>query len=143
MSKIDDRSIVIGRNYIETLILTLTKIEFMSPTTDMLIRIVLRLEDEICALSSIIPEAKTLYQSTFKNMVKEYFGKTLPIPDTLITDRCNICQTILEYLLQNPSIVVEGRYLSSETEEKIKSYIARIGRASIFSTFYALGLIKI
>lgn len=142
MSGPNDRGIVVGRNYIETLVLTLTKIEFTAPSTDILVRIVLRLEDEVCALSSVVPEAKAIYLETFRRMLKEYFGKSLPVPETLM-DRCNICQSMLEYLLQNPSVVVEGRHLSSETEEKIKSGVARVGRASIFTTFYVLGLIKV
>lgn len=137
-----EERIIIGRNYIETLLLTLTKIEFSSPTIDTLIRIVLRVEDEICGLSMVMDEVKNVYTKTFKKMIKEYFGKDLPLPDTLF-ERCNVIQGALEYLLKNPSVAVEGKYLTSVAEEKIKTTVARIGRATIFATLYSLGLIKV
>lgn len=137
----EETRILVGRNYIETLLLTLTRVEFTYTSTDTLVRIVLRLEDEVCALSTIMEEVKQVYGNTFKAMIKEYFGKDLPLPSNLF-ERCNIVYNVLEYLSRNPGVALEGRYLTSEAEEKIKNIVARIGRASIFSTFYTLGLVK-
>ncbi|MEM1913973.1 MAG: hypothetical protein QW067_12605 [Thermofilaceae archaeon] len=137
-----EERIVIGRNYIETLLLTLTKIEFTSPSVDVLVRIVVRLEDEVCGLSTLMEDVRNVYTRTFKKMLKEYFGKDLPLPDSLF-EKCNVVQNALDYLLKNPNVAVEGRYLTSVAEEKIKTTVARIGRASIFATLYSLGLIKV
>lgn len=135
--------ILIGRTYIETLLLNLTQIEFTNPSPDVMVRIVSRLEEEVCALSTIIPEVKTMYGRKYRELVKEYFGRDLPIPDNIF-EQCFIIENLLNYLLRNPSMVLEHkRFLSTEADKYIKSIVARLGKSAALLSFYACGLIKV
>lgn len=111
----------------------------MSP--DVLVKIVMRLEDEICGISAIMPEIKDVYLQNLKKLAKEYFGRNLPIPDSVL-ERCNAIENLMNYLLREPEAVIEGRYVTSIAEERIKTTVARLGRSAILSTLYACGLIK-
>lgn len=133
--------ILLGRTYIETLVLTLTQIEFTMPSADVLLRIVMRLEDEVCGLGVIIPQLKDVYRRNLKQLSKDYFGRDLPVPDNIF-ERCNAIENLLGYLLKDPNVVVEGRYVTSVAEEKIKTLVARLGRSAVLSAFYACGLIR-
>lgn len=136
-----EKGILIGRTYVETLVLTLTQIEFSAPSTELLLRIVMRLEDEVCGISTIMPELKELYRRNLRVLSKEYFGKDLPIPESIF-ERCNALENLLSYLLREPNVVVEGRYVTSVAEERIRMLVARLGRSAVLSAFYACGLIK-
>lgn len=136
------RGLVLGRTYIETLILTLTEREIEAVEPDELIRIARRLEDEVCALSISMPFIKTLYANALTTLVKEMFGKDLVLPPELF-DRCMIIDGLLEYLTQNPNLVLKSRYPSTDAINKIKNIIAHIAISAIHSVFYMTNMIRL
>ncbi|MEM2569225.1 MAG: hypothetical protein QXT67_04725 [Candidatus Bathyarchaeia archaeon] len=136
------RGLILGRTYIETLILTLTEREIEAVEPDELIRIAERLEIEVCALSINMPSLKTLYANALKTLIKEIFGRDLTLPPEIF-ERCMIVDGLLEYLTQNPKLVLQGRYSSTDAVNKIKSIIARLAISAIHSIFYTTNMIKL
>lgn len=140
---VERERMIIGRSYIETLIINLTQIEFSTQDPDVIIRIVSRLEEEVCGLSTSIPELKIIYTSRFKELIKEYFGHDLPIPDSIFS-KCFIIENMLEYLLRNPYVVLgEKRYITTEAERRIKNIVGRLSKSALLVALYSTGLIKV
>lgn len=136
------RGLILGRTYIETLILTLTEREIEAVDPEELIRIARRLEVEVCALSINMPFLKTLYANALKTLVKEMFGKDLALPSELF-ERCMMIDGLLDYLTQNPRLVLRERSPSTDATDKIKSIIARLAISAIHSIFYTTNMIKL
>lgn len=138
----EDERIIRGRTYIETLILTLTQIEFQSTDPDVLFKIASRLEVEICALSVVMPELHYYYAMSLRQLIKTEFGRDIALPDELF-DRCSILAGILEYLSENPKYVLEGRFTTTDALARIKTVLSRIAISAIHATFYRAGMIRI
>lgn len=134
--------ILIGRTYIETLILTLTQFEFLQPDPDLMIRIAERLEIEVCALSTIMNSVKTYYANSLKQLIKEVFGKDISLPTDMF-NKCMIVESLMNYLISNPDIVFDTRLTTTDASNKIKNMVARIAISAIHSAFYQSKLIRI
>ena len=132
-------NIIPGRNYIETLLLTLTQIELLYPNLEEYI--VKRLQYEIEGLSLAYPNILNIYKKNVIDRFKEEF-KDIPVP---ALRKYSIYEQLVEHLLKYKYKILGKNTVihPEEAEKKIREVCIRIVRAAIHATLYEAGLIKV
>jgi len=135
----DKFSIILGRNYIETLLLTLTQFEIAYPNIQEYI--VKRLQYEIEGLSLSYPSILKIYH---KNVIKRFKDtyQDIPVPELRSFD---VYDQIVEHLKKYKSKILPKRASihPEEAEKKIREVACRIIRSAIHATLYETGIIKV
>lgn len=129
-----ERALLYGRNYIETLVLTLTNYELLNPSLDVQEYITKRLEYELQAIALSYPYIAKIY----KEYVLRRFRETYPeIPEPNITNM-NVYNTILDHLHKHKKSVIKNpRGLRpGDLDKKLKQLAIDIVKPSILAVLY-------
>ena len=129
-----ERALVYGRNYVETLVLTLTNYELLNPSIDVQEYITKRLEYELQAISLSYPYIARIY----REYVIKRFKDTYPeLPEPNITST-NIYDTIKDHLrkyrrqiIKNPRSIRPG-----DLDKLIRQRTIDIVKPSIIAVLY-------
>ncbi|RLG67000.1 hypothetical protein DRN93_05280 [archaeon] len=134
--------LVLGRNYVETLILTYEQFQLLSPGLDIQEYIVVRLEELLCSIAYTSPHIKNIYHRKIWNILQEQYPD-LPRPDL---KSCFAYNRVKKWLDDNKKYVVETD-LSLATMDTIQEYILKtaiqIIRTAVISTLMETGVIKL
>lgn len=134
MMPFENRRLIIGRNFIETLILTHEEMLLKYTPTEKLYESVQSIEEVICALSLISPDIGDEYIKG----VKHFFKLNIPyIPEPELKG-CFLLEQVKEYLSKFGSDVLMDRSTIG-VEEKIKLLSARIVKATQLYLLMKLG----
>ncbi len=129
-----ERALLYGRNYIETLVLTLTNYELLNPSLDVQEYITKRLEYELQAIALSYPYIAKIY----KEYVLRRFRETYPdIPEPNITNM-NVYNTILDHLRKHKKTIIKNpRSLRpGDLDKKLKQLTIDIVKPSILAVLY-------
>ncbi len=135
--------LVLGKNFIETLILTLTQMElFEGADLDFKLAVTRKLEEELCAMSHVSHMLKNTYHEALLNLISEEFPD-LPKPKL----RSCFASRELEQWIDAYTDKIFSAELGFETTETIevkkKELLIRLLRTAIMSAFYATGSVSI
>lgn len=134
--------LILGRNYIESLLLTLTQLEFsIGATLEDRLEYILRLEEEICALSMGSRVVRNEYHKALKELLGEEFPD-LPKP-TFRT--CFASKALREWIdTYSEKIFGSTIYLgdSSSIEKGKRELLARLLRTAIMAALYNTGIVS-
>ncbi len=136
-------TLIHGRNYIETLLLTFTQYELMNRSLDVMEFIVKRLEEEIVALSYAIPYIRNLYRDYVRNLLEKEF-RDLPLPDLDESDY--LYDQVLGWMYRHAKQILGSRYnalTESERRNNLRALCVRIVRTALMATLYKCGLVSI
>lgn len=143
MALVERQRLVTGRNYIETLILTLTQLEFTAGLDmDSKLAVILRLEEELCALSMSHRILRNTYHSALLELIREEYPN-LPPPEF---KSCFASRALREWIDMHSSVIFGGsiHFGSAATlREGEKALLARLLRTAIMATFYSAGIISL
>jgi len=134
--------LIVGRNFIETLILTAMQLELVAPSLELSESVVMRLEEELCAVAYSMPIIKQVYHRTILDIVGEMFPD-LPKPDIKY---CFAYETLKQWLLQHVGIVMgeKIKYMhTKDVDSWIRRTAIRICRTAIMSVFYKTSIVMI
>ena len=134
--------LVVGRNYVETLLLTFTQIELMEGDVDTRLALTLRIEEEICALSQVSRVLRNEYHKALAELLREEFPD-LPVPEFR---ECFASKKLREWVELYGDKIFKGRYWvepTSELEKAKKELLARLLRTALMSALYATGTVSL
>jgi|GEM_PF-5697702 len=134
-----------GRNFIESLVYTLTYIEFqarLETRRQNLAFLVAELERQLCGLARAIPQVKKIYHDYVRETLREYY-KDYPLPQ--LGPSCMVRDVIIEWFKANESLIFRDE-LAVEPSEVVAREIERIAdnilHQSIMGALYKAGVIS-
>ena len=136
------KPIIVGRNFIETLILTLTQYELVNPNIEVRERVTQRLEEELCALGYSIPFVVNSYRQTVARIIEQQFPD-LPKPDL---KGCFLYEQVLTWLNRHRVQIFEKQIEVlhlRDVDLKIKMIAVRIIRSAIMSVLYKCAIVSV
>jgi len=134
--------IITGRNYVETLILTLMAIEMENPTLEARESITRRLEEELCSISSGMRFMKNMYKKLVYEKIEDEF-KDVAKPDL---DGCFLYEQVLNWIKENKNVLLGKKsiYMSKyDVDRAVREIALRIIRTSVMGAFYIGGFIGV
>ncbi len=135
--------LVLGRNYVETLVLTFEQFQLFMPTLDVAEYIVKRLEETLCSIAYTLPYIKNVYHNKIMTILGEMFPD-LPRPDF---KSCFAYDTLVNWMKNNKNDIMKmsemGLIPFEEMENKIKEMTIHIIRTAVISTLIETGIISI
>ncbi len=135
-------NLIHGKNYVETLLLTLTQFEMMNPKLDVREYIVKRLEEEVVALSRAIPYIKNIYRDFVKEILEKEF-RDIPLPD--LTQSDYLYDIVLDWMKRNARYILREAYFvmyPTQREERLREQAIRIVRTALMATLYKCGIVS-
>ena len=135
-------NLIHGKNYVETLLLTLTQFEMMNPKLDVREYIVKRLEEEVVALSRAIPYIKNIYRDFVKEILEKEF-RDIPLPD--LTQSDYLYDIVLDWMKRNAQYILREAYFvmyPTQREERLREQAIRIVRTALMATLYKCGIVS-
>jgi len=136
------RPIIHGRNFVETLILTLTQYELVSPTLEVREFVTQRLEEELCGLAYSYPIIRNIYKATVLEILKEMFPE-LPSPEL---HGCFIYEKVLEWLKNHQHHILGPRaefMPEPDVEKELRRIAIKVVRTAVMSAFYRCSMVSL
>jgi len=140
--RLTEERIVLGRNFIESLVLTLIKHEINNPSVEVREAVTTELEEELCGLSYAIPFIANIYRESVIRIIRDLF------PDIALPDLrgCFIYEQVKQWIFAHRFEILEKRgelMHVKDIERQVKSLAIRITRSAIMSTLYKAGIVPI
>jgi len=133
---------ILGRNFIETLVLTLISHELTSPNLEVSELITTKLEEELCSLSFSMPMITNMYREATLKVIEELMPD-VPKPDL---KGCFMFEQVKNWLYVNRHIVLEKRselLHVKDIDRQLRYLSTKISRTAIMSVFYKCSLLTI
>lgn len=133
--------LILGSNYIETLVLTFEQFLLHSNDLDTQEYIVLRLEELVCSIGLYMPFIVNSYHSKILSIIQSMYSD-IPYPEL---NYCYAYNTLLKWAMDNTKEILgtESNIVPvDQAQEKLKQQIIRITRTAILSTLMEAGFIK-
>ena len=135
--------LILGKNYVETLILTFEQFLLQNPG-DLGLQeyIVKKLERVLCSIAYTVPHIRNVYHSKVREILGEMFPD-LPKPDF---KTCFVLGTLVEWMRSNRGDIIKmselGVISMDEVNEKIRESAIDIIQTAIFSTLIEASIIN-
>jgi len=134
--------LVLGRNYVETLILTHEQYILEAPTLEILEYITMREEELLCSIAMVQQYIMNSYHDKIHQMIQQQHPE-IPYsnPNTCFTYR-----HLLDWMKRNKDRILGSRkdIITPQTiEEELKRMAMRIVRTAVLSTLMESGIIRI
>ena len=136
------KPIIQGRNFIETLILSMTQYELTNPGLETQELITRKLEEELCALSYSTPFIKNFYHETIKKLLTELYPD-LPLPSF---KSCFAFDDVLEWMNKHMDIILKEKselITLRDAEKQVRQRCIHVVRTAIKATFYKAALVSV
>lgn len=133
--------LVLGSNYIETLVLTFEQFLLHSNDIETQEYIVLRLEEIVCSIGLYMPFIVNSYHSKILRIISNMYSD-IPQPEF---HYCYAYNTLLKWALNNSKEILglqNSMVTVDQAEEMLKQQIIRIVRTAILSTLMEAGFIR-
>jgi len=139
---VTEERIVLGRNFIESLVLTLIKHEINNPMLEVREAVTLELEEELCGLSYAFPPIINIYRESVTKVIKDMF------PDIVLPDLkgCFLYEQVKRWIHMHRAEILErkGELMHlKDVERQERNLAIRIIRAAIMATLYKIGVVPI
>lgn|GEM_PF-6732584 len=136
------KPIIQGRNFIETLILSLTQYEISTPSLEVKESVTKKLEEEICALSYSIPFIKNFYHQTIYKIIEEMF------PDIAKPEfkTCFAYDEVLDWARRHRTEIFKERneiLTIRDVERELRALTIKIIRTAIMAVVYKSSLVSV
>jgi len=140
--QVDRRLLVYGRNFIETLVLTLLHYELQQPDLGVREYIVLKLEEELCGLSFAMPQIAQLYREAVAEILDETYPE-LPKPEFR---GCFAYEKVKAWLRNHEDRILEAErdlVEFKDADRRIKEIAVRITRTAILGVLHKAGVLSV
>jgi len=130
--------IVYGRNYVETLVLTLVQFELANPDGSDIV--VAKLEEELCSLAMVNPQLEVYYREAIARLLDEMFPE-LPKPNLR---GCFQLEAVRRWLRANKHQILEAEkdmLKAQDVEKYLRSIAHKIVRTAVLGTLYKTGIL--
>lgn len=136
------RAIIHGRNFVETLILSLTQYEMINPSIEVREYVTTKLEEELCGLSYSIPMIANIYREVVAKIVNELYPE-LPRPELR---GCFLYDQLLEWLRAHYHHVLGERsdfMPERDIERELRRIAVKVIRTAIMAALYKCSMVSI
>jgi len=130
--------LVFGRNYVETLVLTLIQHELSNPDTGDLV--VAKLEEELCSLAMVNPQLEVHYREAITRLMDEMYPE-LPKPNLR---GCFQLEAVKRWLRTQKRYILEAEkdiLRVQDVEKYIKAIAHKIVKTAVLGTLYKTGIL--
>ena len=134
-----------GRNFIESIVYTLTYIEFQARLDyrrENLSFLVVELERQLCGLARAVPQIKKIYHSYVRETLKEMY-KNYPLPS--LGPACPVRDLLIEWMSREKEKLL-GINLDLVSEEQanrqVQAIVDSILHQAIMGTLYKAGVLS-
>jgi len=138
--------IILGRNFVESLVLTLISIEFSAPPTlEHQESIVRRLEEEIVAIGTSLPLALNTYRDIVVAILKEEFPDLIP-PEEQLKSKAYLFDVVAQWIDANLHHILGDQVRVMHPRDRVrfvKKKTIQIIRTAVQATLYKLGFLTI
>jgi len=134
-----------GRNFIESIVYTLTYLEFqrrLDTGRENLSFLVAELERQLCGLARALPQLKKIYHSMVRAALEERF-RDYPLPE--LGPSCGVRELLLDWMRKNKRQLFKDRVSvvhPESVDEEIVRAVNAILHQSIMGALYAAGVLS-
>jgi len=135
------RAIIHGRNFVETLILSLTQYEMINPSIEVREFVTVKLEEELCALSYSIPMLANIYREVVSDILNDLYPD-LPRPELR---GCFIYEQLLEWLRAHYHHILgeRGDFMPErDVERELRRIAIKVIRSAIMAALYKSSMVS-
>jgi hypothetical protein len=140
--RVERRPIIHGRNFIETLLLTLMHFELEHPSLEVEEYTARRLEEELCSVSYSIVVVRNFYHEMIRRMLSELYPD-LPQPEF---KSCFAMEEVMSWLSRNTRTILKEKsdlVTIRDAERHVKQLGVRIIRTALKAALYKAGMISV
>ncbi len=138
--------LVLGRNFIESMILTLLAIEFSSPPTlEQQEAIARRMETEVAAIATWIPSAQAEYVNNVIKILRREFPMLRP-PEREFRKKLYLFDEVFNWIMRNLHNILgdQVRVMHPRDKERFaKIKTITIIRTAVQATLYKMGFLTV
>ena len=140
--QVERRPLIYGRNFVETLVLTLLYYELQQPDLPVREYIVMRLEEELCSLAMMNPQLEVYYREAVAGILDEMYPE-LPKPEFR---GCFAYERVKAWLRGHEEKILEiERDLIEfrDVERRVREVAVRIIRTAILGVLHKVGVLSV
>ena len=131
--------LILGRNYIETLILTMTQFELVAGSEKLEEFVVRRLEQELCARALVIQAIGNEYRKSLVKLLKMHYPD---IPEPPLQG-CFLIDQLYDYIIKNPHAFFGDVSATRRTdvERAARRISIKFARSAIMAALFSAGMV--